>query len=173
MSSLFQIRENTHNTRGIFKSSLIKAGEPQNLFSRVPNKHRPPLFFKKFCTQFPAYQDPQFSQDPRLCYRAPFLWANKPPEYKIANSLNMFKRKTKSQKGQNCPCRLCKTYVRELDQINFSSQSIYICHFLFSFLIHLKKTFNAQPFSSQKKTLKIHCKMLYYHPSILISVDVK
>ena len=28
-----------------------------------------------------------------ICYRAPFLWANLLPEYKLANSLNIFKRK--------------------------------------------------------------------------------
>ena len=46
-----------------------------------------------------------------ICYRAPFLWANLPPEYKLANSLNIFKRKRKNWKGGNCPCRcrLCKT----------------------------------------------------------------
>ena len=27
-----------------------------------------------------------------ICYRAPFLWANQPPEYKLPNSLNIFKR---------------------------------------------------------------------------------
>ena len=49
-----------------------------------------------------------------ICYRAPFLRANLPPEYKLANSLNIFKRKIKNWKGENCPCRLSKTYVREL-----------------------------------------------------------
>ena len=49
-----------------------------------------------------------------ICYRAPFLWASLPPEYKLENSLNIFKRKIKNWKGENCPCRLCKTYVREL-----------------------------------------------------------
>ena len=28
-----------------------------------------------------------------VCYRAPFLWANLPPEYKLANSLNISKEK--------------------------------------------------------------------------------
>ena len=31
-----------------------------------------------------------------ICYRAPFLWANLLPEYKLANSLNIFKRKIKN-----------------------------------------------------------------------------
>ena len=29
-------------------------------------------------------------------YRARFLWGNLPPEYKLANSLNILKRKTKN-----------------------------------------------------------------------------
>ena len=33
-----------------------------------------------------------------ICYRAPFLWTNLPPEYKLANSLNIFKRKIKKWK---------------------------------------------------------------------------
>ena len=52
-----------------------------------------------------------------ICYRVPFLCANLPPEYKLANSLNIFKRKIKNWKGENCPCSLCKTYVRELGYI--------------------------------------------------------
>ena len=31
-----------------------------------------------------------------ICYRTPFLLANLPPEYKFANSLNIFKRKIKN-----------------------------------------------------------------------------
>ena len=46
-----------------------------------------------------------------------FLWANLPPEYKLANSLNIFRRKIKNCIGDNCPCRLRKTYVRELSYI--------------------------------------------------------
>ena len=49
-----------------------------------------------------------------MCYGAPFILANLPPEYKLANSLNIFKRKIKNWKGENCQRRLCKTYVREL-----------------------------------------------------------
>ena len=52
-----------------------------------------------------------------ICYRASLLWTNLPLEYKLQNSLNIFKRKIKNWKGENCPCRLCKTYVRELGHI--------------------------------------------------------
>ena len=30
------------------------------------------------------------------CYRTAFLWGKLPPEYKLANSLNIFKRKIKN-----------------------------------------------------------------------------
>ena len=86
MSSLFEIRENTHNTR---------------YFQVLSNESRRTVNYGL----------------ETICYRAPFLWANLPPEYKLANSLNIFKRKIKNWKGENCPCRLCKTYVRELDYI--------------------------------------------------------
>ena len=64
-----------------------------------------------------------------IFYRAPFLWADLPPEYKLANS---FKRK-KNWKGENCPCRLCKKYVRELGYIKFSSEPVNIYNIFFSF----------------------------------------
>ena len=43
-----------------------------------------------------------------IYYRAPVLWANLPPEYKLPNSVNIFKRKIKIWKGENCPCKLYK-----------------------------------------------------------------
>ena len=52
-----------------------------------------------------------------ICYRAPFLWANLPPKHKLPNSLNIIKRKIKNWKGEYFPCRLCKTYARELGYI--------------------------------------------------------
>ena len=109
-----------------------------------------------------------------ICYRAPFLWANLPPEYKLANSLNIFKRKIKNWKGENCPCRLCKTYVRELGYIS-SPRSLSISTTFF-FLIQLKiKSLNAQPVTAKKIKNKnkkqITAIYLYYHLSILISFN--
>ena len=86
MSSLFEILENTHNTR---------------YFQVLSSKNRRTVNYGLEA----------------ICYRPPFLWANLPTEYKVANSLNIFKRKIKNWKGENCPCRLCKTYVRELGYI--------------------------------------------------------
>ena len=62
MSSLFEIRENTHNTR---------------YFQVLSNESRRTVNY--------ALET--------ICYRAPFLWANLPPEYKFANSLNILKEK--------------------------------------------------------------------------------
>ena len=86
MSSLFEIRENTHNTR---------------YFQVLSNESRRTVNYGLETT----------------CYRAPFLRTNLPPEYKLANSLNIFKRKIKNWEGEHCPCRLCKRYVRELGYI--------------------------------------------------------
>ena len=83
MSSLFEMRENIHNTR---------------YFQVLSNESRTAV---------------NYGQE-TICYRATFLWANLPPQYKPANFLNIFKRKIKKWKGKNCPCRLCKTYIREL-----------------------------------------------------------
>ena len=42
-------------------------------------------------------------------YRAPFLWAKLPSEYKNSTSLREFKTKIKTCKGDEiCLCRLCK-----------------------------------------------------------------
>ena len=62
MSSLFEIRENTHNTRH---------------FQVLSNERRRTVNYGL----------------ETICYGTPFLWANLPPEYKLVNSLNIFKRK--------------------------------------------------------------------------------
>ena len=86
VSSLFEIRESTHNTR---------------YFQFLSNESRGTVNYGL----------------ETICYRETFLWANLLPEYKLANSLDIFKRKIKNWKGENCLCRLCKTYVRELGYI--------------------------------------------------------
>ena len=73
VSSLFEIRENTHNTR---------------YFQVLSNESRRTVNYGIEI----------------ICHRAPFLWANLRPEYKLANSLNIFKRKIKNWKGENWPC---------------------------------------------------------------------
>ena len=86
------------------------------------------------------------------CYGAAFLWTNLPPEYKHANFLNTFKRKIENWISENCPCRLCKTYIRELGYIKFPrSLSIAVTFFFFFLLTQLKKPFPTQPFTEKKK----------------------
>ena len=72
VSSLFEIRENTHNRR---------------YFQILSNESRRTINYGL----------------ETICYRGPFLWAYLPPEYKLANSLNIFKRKIKNCKRENCP----------------------------------------------------------------------
>ena len=83
MQSLFEIRENTHNTR---------------YFQVLSNESMRTLNYGL----------------ETICYRVPFVFENLSTEHKLANYLNIFKRKVKNWKGGICPCRLCKAYVREL-----------------------------------------------------------
>ena len=46
-----------------------------------------------------------------ITYRAPQLWNLVSTEIKNAPSLLIFKEKIKSWYCDNCPCRLCKTYI--------------------------------------------------------------
>ena len=86
MSSLFEIRENTHNKR----------------------------HFKVFSNE--SRRTVNYNLE-TICYRAPFLWQVYHQNINLQMSLNIFKRKIKSWKRENCPCRLCRTYVRELGYI--------------------------------------------------------
>ena len=84
-----------------------------------------------------------------ICCKAPVLWANLPPEYKLAISLNIFKRKIKNRKGENCLCGLCKMYVRQLSYTEY----INFWNVFFSFLIQLKK--RSMLNRSQKKKFTV------------------
>ena len=42
--------------------------------------------------------------------RAPFLWANRPNEVKLATSLQDFKLKIKNLRFDKCACRLCQNF---------------------------------------------------------------
>ena len=46
-----------------------------------------------------------------MCYCAPQLWNLVPTEIKDTPFLSTFKKKIKSWHCDNCPCRLCKTYI--------------------------------------------------------------
>ena len=44
----------------------------------------------------------------------PKIWKLVPDEIKNASSLLVFKSRTKTWTNDNCPCRLCKTFVKDL-----------------------------------------------------------
>ena len=44
----------------------------------------------------------------------PKLWNLFPNEYKTIESLEDFKAKIKTWVPENCPCRLCKTYIHQV-----------------------------------------------------------
>ena len=46
-----------------------------------------------------------------ISYRAPQLWNLVPTEIKDAPSLSTDKEKIKLWYCENCPCRLCETYI--------------------------------------------------------------
>ena len=47
-------------------------------------------------------------------YLGPKLWNLVPNEYKTIESLEDFKAKIKTWVPENCPCRLCKTYIHQV-----------------------------------------------------------
>ena len=49
-----------------------------------------------------------------LSFLGPKLWQLLPKEYKDIDNLADFKHKIKSWVPENCPCRLCKTYIQNL-----------------------------------------------------------
>ena len=42
------------------------------------------------------------------------IWSNMPSELKESTSLNEFKKKIKTWKPENCPCKLCKIYIQRI-----------------------------------------------------------
>ena len=49
-----------------------------------------------------------------ISYLGPKIWSILPKEYKNIENLTEFKNKIKKWVPQNCPCRLCKTYIHQL-----------------------------------------------------------
>ena len=47
------------------------------------------------------------------------IWKLVPDEIKYASSLLVFKSRIKTWTTGNCPCRLCKTFVKDLGFIGF------------------------------------------------------
>ena len=49
-----------------------------------------------------------------VSFLGPKLWAILPQEYKDIDNLIEFKHKIKTWVPENCPCRLCKTYIQNV-----------------------------------------------------------
>ena len=49
-----------------------------------------------------------------ISYMAPKIWNLVPKEMKQVTTLNEFKAKIKIWKLENCPCRLCRTYLPQI-----------------------------------------------------------
>ena len=49
-----------------------------------------------------------------LSFLGPKIWEIVPLEIKSSHSLEEFKKKIKSWIQENCPCRLCKTYLHHI-----------------------------------------------------------
>ena len=47
-------------------------------------------------------------------YRAPQLWSLVPAELKSLPNINLFKSKIKHWECTECPCKLCKTYLKNI-----------------------------------------------------------
>ena len=47
-------------------------------------------------------------------YLRPKLWNLLPNDYKTTESLEAFKAKIKTWVPENCPCKLCKTYIHQV-----------------------------------------------------------
>ena len=99
MSSLFKIRENTHHTR-YFQVLSNESRRAVNYCVIIIFK---PIFEKFAFTEFLIIAN-EIARSPQ-------------GSLKRGSTVNIFKRKRKNWKGENCPCRLCKTYVRELGYI--------------------------------------------------------
>ena len=52
--------------------------------------------------------------DQKLMHLGPSLWRILPNEFKELDNLNEFKTKIKRWIPENCPCGLCKRYVKHV-----------------------------------------------------------
>ena len=54
-----------------------------------------------------------------ISYLGPKVWELVPNNLKRINSLTSFKEQIKKWNPENCPCRLCKTYIQHVGFINW------------------------------------------------------
>ena len=53
-----------------------------------------------------------------MAHLGPKVWSIVPIEIKETNSLKEFKKKIKSWKVSNCPCKLCRSYIKGVGYID-------------------------------------------------------
>ena len=53
----------------------------------------------------------KFHRTESISYLGPVIWDILPDDYKNLPNLSVFKNRIKKWKPENCPCRLCKTYI--------------------------------------------------------------
>ena len=53
----------------------------------------------------------------KALYRAPQLWSLVPADLKSLPNVNLFKSKIKHWECTECPCKLCKTYLRNIGYV--------------------------------------------------------
>ena len=52
-----------------------------------------------------------------ISYLGALIWQLVPSEFKGLNTVSAFKAAIRKWKPNNCPCRLCKTYIRNVGSI--------------------------------------------------------
>ena len=98
----------------IFK---VKKNLSPNIMQKVFEFTEPAYNFRKDAV-FKSYkiQTQRYGIE-SLRYLGPKIWAQVPNEIKESDSLFIFKSKIKKWRPENCPCKLCKTYVARLGYI--------------------------------------------------------
>ena len=91
---------------------------------KVSNWLSPPvvsnIFTQKNCHPYNLRLNSQFSRPlvrsvfhgtQSISYLCPVIWDILPDSYKNLLNFSVFKNRIKKWKPENCPCRLCKTYI--------------------------------------------------------------
>ena len=94
---------------------------------KVSNGLSPPIvssiFTHKNCHPYNLRLNSQFSRPlvrsvfhgtESISYLGPVIWDILPDSYKNLPNVSVFKNRIKNWKPENCPCRLCKTYISRL-----------------------------------------------------------
>ena len=116
----FTIHERNIQTLAIEIFKVINGISPEIMNEVFPLKET-----LQYCTRFPFK-----SQNVRtvaygtetLNFLGPKIWSLVPKEIKEIESLIEFKRKIKFWKPEQCPCRICKTYVANLGFTNVENR---------------------------------------------------